>query len=54
MQKSDIRNESDSNKYNLINDMVISKNLQDYDTLDGLLEEYYRKEYYNEQLFKLL
>lgn len=54
VQKSDTRNESDSNKYNLINDMVISKNLQDYDTLDGLLEEYYRKEYYNEQLFKLL
>ncbi len=54
VQKSDIRNESDNSKYNLINDMVISKTLQDYDTLDSLLEEYYRKEYYNEQLFKLL
>jgi len=54
VQKSDIRNESDNSKYNLINDMVISKTLQDYDTLDGLLEEYYRKEYYNGQLFKLV
>lgn len=54
VQKSDIHNESDNSKYSLINDMVISKTLQDYDTLDGLLEEYYRKEYYNEQLFKLM
>ena len=53
VQKSDIRNDSDSSKYDLINDMVISKTLQDYDTLDGLLEEYYRKEYYGEQLFTL-
>lgn len=54
VQKSDIRNASDNSKYSLINDMVISKTLQDYDTLDGLLEEYYRKEYYNEQLFELM
>ncbi len=54
VQKSDIRGLSDNSKYNLINDMVISKTLQDYDTLDSLLEEYYRKEYYNGQLFKLM
>ncbi len=54
IQISDIQNESGSSKYQLINDMVISKTLQDYDTLDGILEEYYQKEYYNAQLFKLL
>lgn len=54
LQISDIQNKSGNSKYELINDMVISKTLQDYDTLDGLLEEYYQKEYYNAQLFGLL
>ena len=53
LQKSEICYTQDNSKYDLINDMVISKTLQDYDTLDGLVEEYFRKEYYNEQLFKL-
>lgn len=53
LQKSDIINGSAGSKYELINDMVISKTLQDYDTLDNLLEEYYRKEYMNHYLFKL-
>ncbi len=54
VQMSDIRNTVDTSRYGLINDMVISKTLQDYDTLDGLLEEYYRKDYYNERLFRLI
>lgn len=33
--------------------MVISKSMQDYDTLDKLLEEYYRREYLNQSLFTL-
>ena len=53
VQKSDISSTPGSSKYDMINDMVISKTLQDYDTLDNLLEEYYRKEYYSEQLFTL-
>ena len=53
LQKSDISDEPDDSKFNLINDIVISKTLQDYDTLDSLLEEYYRKEYYNSRLFEL-
>lgn len=53
VQKSDISNTLENSKYNLINDMVISKTLQDYDTLESLLEEYYRKEFYGEQLFTL-
>lgn len=40
-------------KYEMINDMILSKNMQDYDTLERLLEEYYCREYMNEQLFVL-
>ena len=38
-------------KYGLINDLVISQNLQDYDTLDAELEKYYFREFCNETLF---
>ncbi|MBR1931711.1 MAG: hypothetical protein IJ833_09640 [Lachnospiraceae bacterium] len=54
IQKSDIVNTSGGNRYDMINDMIISKTLQDYDTLDNLMYEYYRREYLNEALFKLV
>ncbi len=53
IQKSDIVGEDHTNRYELVNDMMISKTLQDYDTLDNLLEEYCRKEYWNIQMFHL-
>lgn len=53
IQKSDIVSEYHSNRYETINDIMISKTLQDYDTLDKLLEEYYRREYWNAQMFHL-
>ena len=53
LQKSDIVGDTQSNRYEMINDMIISRTLQDYDTLDELLEDYYRREYWNEQLFRL-
>lgn len=53
IQKSDIVSEEHSNRYEVVNDMMISKTLQDYDTLDHLLEEYYRREYWNTQMFRL-
>lgn len=40
-------------RYGMINDIVISKSLQDYNTFDSLLEEYYKREFYNQELFKL-
>lgn len=52
LQKSDIVNAVAGSKYEMINDMIISKTLKDYDTLDGLLEEYYHREFLNQQLFK--
>lgn len=53
IQKSDIMEEGSQTKFSMINDMVISKTLQDYDTVDALLEEYYLQEYQNENLFFL-
>ena len=53
LQKSDtVGNEEDS-RYRLINDIVISSTLQDFDTMDDLLEEYYKKEFMNGRLFEL-
>ncbi len=38
-------------RFRLLNDIMIGKTLQDYDTVDQLLEEYYRKDFLVEKLF---
>ena len=53
LQRSDIRKDGADWRYEMINDIIISKTLEDYDTLDSLLDEYYRREYLNENLFVL-
>ncbi len=53
LQKSDIRGDGADWRYEMINDIIISKTLEDYDTLDNLLDEYYRREYLFENLFAL-
>ena len=53
LQKSDIRGDGSDSRYQLVNDIVISRTLQDMDTMDNLLEEYYRKEFLNGRLFQL-
>ena len=53
LQKSDIRGDGSDSRYQLINDIVISRTMQDLDTMDDLLEEYYRKEFLNGRLFRL-
>ncbi len=53
VQKSDIMEGANQYKFAHINDLVISKVLQDYDTVDALLAEYYYKEFQNEKLFRL-
>ena len=53
LQKSDDWREEDDSKFGLINGIVISKNLQDYETMDNLLEEYYRREFLGSRLFEL-
>lgn len=51
LQKSDIENSEFDTKYDLVNDIVIGYTLQDYDTVDGLLEEYERTSYLTNNLF---
>ncbi|MCM1187034.1 MAG: DUF5717 family protein [Lachnoclostridium sp.] len=54
LQRDESGDESEMSRFGLINDMIISKNMQDYDTLDNLLEEYFRREYLNGELFELM
>ncbi|MBQ2802967.1 MAG: hypothetical protein IJF07_03615 [Lachnospiraceae bacterium] len=53
IQKSDIVNGATGSKYELINNIAMSKAMQDTQALECLLEEYHRKEYLNETLFVL-
>lgn len=54
LQKSDIVDDAHDSKYQLINDMIISRTLQDYDTTDDLIKDYFYKEYWNGEMFRLL
>ena len=53
LQKSDIRSRDVDWRYELLNDVLISRTLEDFDTLDALMDEYHRREYLNENLFVL-
>ncbi len=53
LQKSDDGGRDEDSRYRLINDIAVAKSLQDCDTMDDLLEEYYRKDYLGGRLFAL-
>lgn len=53
LQKSDIQGNGADWRYEMINDILISRTLEDFDTLDGLMDEYHRREYLGEHLFAL-
>lgn len=53
IRKSDIGKEVLESRFSKINDLVISQTLQDFDTLDTMLEEYYEADYYADHLFRL-
>ena len=53
LQKNDHSGGANDSRYRLVNDIVISRTLHDMDTMDNLLEEYYRKDYLNGRLFRL-
>lgn len=40
-------------RFHLLNDIMIGKTMQDYDTVDTLLEEYYKKDFMTDKLFTL-
>lgn len=52
IQRSEMLGEELPGRYGVINDIIISKTMQDYNTFDKLLEEYYRTDFYNQELFK--
>jgi len=54
VRKSDIGREVVESRFGRINDLVVSQTLQDYSTLDTMLEEYYQTDYYTNHLFRLL
>jgi len=43
----------ENGRYRLVNDLAISRAMQDFDTLDDLLEEYYKKDYLGSRIFAL-
>lgn len=53
LQKEDNREFSKESRYQMINEMAIGENLQDYDTISQLLEEYWRTEFIAEKVFHL-
>ena len=53
IQKGDGAGEEEDSRYRLLNDIVMARSLQDYNTMDNLLEEYYRRDFLNSRLFVL-
>lgn len=51
ISKSDIGGDRRDSRFEILNDMMIGKNLHDYDTVDKSLEEYYWKDYLVTNLF---
>ena len=51
IQKTDMTGTGGDSRYNMLNDIAISKTMQDYETLDELIQEYYRKTYLVDDLF---
>ncbi|MCR5669498.1 MAG: DUF5717 family protein [Butyrivibrio sp.] len=51
IQKSDITKDSLAGRFNMINDIMIGQTLQDYDTVDDLMNEFYKKKFLCDRLF---
>lgn len=54
ISRSDIGSSTGESRFSMLNDIMIGKTLQDYDTVDHLLEEYYRKDFMVDKLFTML
>lgn len=50
---SDISSDLQESRFAMLNDIMIGRTLQDYDTVDHLLEEYYRKNFMADKLFTI-
>ena len=40
-------------RYSVLNDIMVGKTLQDYNTMDTLLQEYYRQDFVTGKLFTI-
>jgi hypothetical protein len=54
IQKSDIESLEGTGRYGIINDMLISRTLRDYETMDALMDEYYHKDFLTGKLFTII
>lgn len=54
IHKSELAENTGESRYHMINDMMIARTLQEYSTVDALLEEYYRREAIVNDLFSLM
>lgn len=54
ISKSDLGFSTKESRFNLLNDLVISKTLQDYETFDKILEEFLRNDFLVQKLFKIV
>ena len=54
IQKSEVSAGNEDSKYQMINDIMLSRTMKDFTTMDQLLEEYFYKEYLNKWLFKTM
>lgn len=53
ISKSDVSDTThESSRFSMINDIMIGRTLRDYDTVDTLLEEYYKKDFMIEKVFR--
>ena len=52
--RSDISRDVSTSRFSEVNDIVIARTLQDYGTLDNLIYEYVKKDYFVNNLFKFL
>ncbi len=53
ISKSDIGQECSESRFSILNDIMIGKNLQDYDTVDHLMQEYYRQDFMVDKIFRI-
>jgi len=53
IQNNDMSKETSDSKYSILNDLSIAKTLQDYDTVEQLMKELYKKEYMVDNLFRI-
>lgn len=53
ISRNDTGNNAAESRFGMLNDIMIGKTLQDYDTVDRLLEEYYKKDFMVDKLFTM-